>query len=62
VEEQIAAIKQATSSTGHVEWPMNGAGLGLAFFLKIAGVWRRRFVWVGPAGNVIQMNGRSAPV
>jgi hypothetical protein len=59
VEDQIAAIKKATGSANVTKWPMNGSGLGLAFFMNDGGSWKRRFVWVDPSGSVMQMNAKS---
>jgi hypothetical protein len=62
VDQQIASIERAAPAPLYAKWPMDGSGLGLAFFLKIGGAWHRRFVWVGPGGNVMQMNAKSAPI
>lgn len=62
VDEQIAAIRNATGAAACTKYLMNGAGLGLAFFTKLGGAWKRRFVWVGPGGNVMQINAKSSPV
>ena len=63
VDEQIAAITAATGAGSFEKWPMNGVGLGIAFFMKIGGGWCRRFAWVAPgAGMVMQMNAKSTPI
>ncbi len=59
VDEQIAAIEGASKASLYQKWPMQGAALGLAFFMKIGGSWVRRFAWVGPGGDVMQMNATS---
>ena len=62
VDEQIAAIKAATGADSFTKWPMDGAGLGIAFFLKLGGAWVRRFAWVAPTGAVMQINARSTAI
>jgi hypothetical protein len=62
VDNQIKAIKAATGSKLLGKWPMTGTGLGLAFFMNVGGAWCRRFAWVGPGGNLVQINAKSAPV
>jgi len=59
VDKQISAIQEASKTALYQKWPMQGAGLGLAFFMKIGGVWMRRFAWVGPDGQVMQLNATS---
>lgn len=59
VDKQIAAIEQASKASLYQKWPMQGAAFGLAFFMKIGGSWVRRFAWVGPGGNVMQINATS---
>lgn len=61
VDDQIAAIKKATGST-LTTWSMKGNGLGLAFFMMVAGSWLRRFVWVGLGGNLLQIWVKSEPL
>ena len=62
VETQIAAIKRASGAVLYQKWDMHGTGLGLAFFMKIAAPWVRRFAWVSPDGNVMQINATSTPL
>lgn len=62
VDAQIGAIQAATGAAGHEKWPMTGVGLGLAFFMNVGGVWRRRFVFVAPQGSVMQMNAHSTVI
>ncbi|MBV8571149.1 MAG: hypothetical protein JO319_11090 [Acidobacteriaceae bacterium] len=59
VDQQIAAIEDASKAALYQKWPMQGVALGLAFFMKVDGSWVRRFAWVGPGGNVMQMNATS---
>lgn len=63
VDGQIASIEKATATKLADKWPMEGAALGLAFFMKISGRWYRRFVWVAPGtGGVSQMNSKSTEI
>jgi hypothetical protein len=62
VEEQITSIKEASKASLHGMWPMQGAALGLAFFMKVGVSWVRRFAWVGHGGDVMQINATSTPL
>lgn len=62
VDGQLGAIQAATGAASYEKWPMTGIGLGLAFFMKVGGGWRRRFVYVAPHGPVMQMNASSTPI
>lgn len=62
VDAQIAAITAASGAGSYQKWPMTGLGngLGLAFFMKVNGFWRRRFLWISLIGpSVIQINSKS---
>jgi hypothetical protein len=60
VDAQLSAIQKASGARPYTKWDMTGVGLGLAFFMKVQGNWYRRFVWVGPGGNVMQINANSS--
>jgi hypothetical protein len=60
VDNQIAAITAASGAVLYGKWSMQGLqGLGVAFFMKVNGFWRRRSVWVLPDGSVVQINSKS---
>ncbi len=59
VDAQIAAIQTASGAALYQKWPMQGVGLGIAFFMKVKGSWQRRFLWVGPGQDVMQINSKS---
>jgi len=60
VDEQIAAIVAASGTVLYQKWAMKGLGLGLAFFMKVDGSWRRRFLWLSMQGSsVVQINSKS---